>query len=206
MQAIRLLALLVLSSLAAGTARADIIPIDLNDFFADPTVTVSADGSTASFTEDPPFNVLLQNDPFFGDPEVIIAGVGTSLIFDFVFSEGAGNDDEFFAAVLLGSTGDSAGAGFEFFTGDSSAGSVAFDLSSLSSLIAEPFFGFEFNLLSFDNVFDSTLRISNMRLVTPDIAVPEPPVLFLMLAGLIAMAGTRRRTRRKSASIQVSQK
>lgn len=198
MQSLRLFFVVLLCGLAAGTARAAIIPIDLNDFFADPTVTVSGDGTTASFTEDPPFNVLLINDPFFGDPEVIVAGVDTTVVFDYVFTEGAGNDDEFFAAVL-GADGFSAGLAFEFLTGDSSAGSIVFDLSSL---IAEAFLGFEFSMISFDNVFDSTLTISNMRLVTPMVEVPEPPALLLMLAGSAALIVTARRGRRKSAATQ----
>ena len=176
-----------LSVMCVGTSRADIIPIDLNDFFADPTVTVSADGSSASFTEDPGFNVLLANDPFFGEPEVIIAGLGTLLIFDFVFDEAAGNDDEFFAGVL-GADGFPV-FGFEFSTGDSSAGTVSFDLSTL---IAEAFLGFEFSVLSFDGGGDSTLLVSNMRLETV-VVVPEPPALFLMLTGMLALLGVTRR-------------
>lgn len=190
LSAIRSLAIIGICLFAAQAARAAIIPIDLNDFFADPTVTVSADGTSASFTEDPGFAVLLINDPFFGDPNVIIAGVGNMLIFDFLFSEAAGNDDEFFAAVLLGSTGSSAGPGFEFSTQDSASGMITFDLSSL---ILEPFLGFEFSMVSFDGGGNSTLRVSNMRLVTPDVSVPEPSAIFLMLAGLLASQMVARR-------------
>ena len=191
MRSTRLLTVLLLSWLTAGTARADIIPIDLNDFFADPTVTVSADGSSASFAEDSGFLLAgLFNDPGFGDPEVIIAGLGTTLAFDFDFVEGAGNDDEFFAGVL-GADGFSI-FGFDFFTGDSDAGTISFDLSTL---IGEAFLGFEFGLVSFDDVFDSTLLISNVRLETAT-AVPEPSALFLMLTGMLALLSVTRRRRR----------
>jgi hypothetical protein len=60
-------------------------PIDLNDFVADPAVTVAPDGSSALIAEDPdPFVdfVLLVNDPAQGDPNAIIPGPGTLLSFD----------------------------------------------------------------------------------------------------------------------------
>ena len=188
MRSTRLFIGLVLCAIGAGTAHADIIPIDLNDFFADPTVIVSADGSSASFTEDPCFDVLLTNDPFFGDPEVIVAGLGTSVIFDFDFSEAVAGVDTFFAAVL-GADGFSAGVAFEFSSESSSSGSIEFDLSTL---IAEDFLGFQFSLVSPDGGGDSTLSISNMRLETAPVAVPEPSTAFLMLMGMAVMLGAMR--------------
>ena len=78
------------------------VPIDLNDFFADPTVTVTPDGSFASITEDPGLSaVLLSNDPGLGDPNVIIPGLGVLLSFDFSFNEAGGELDEFGSSLEL---------------------------------------------------------------------------------------------------------
>ena len=168
-------------------------PIDLNDFFADPTVTVAADGSSAFFVEDPGFfSVILSNDPGFGDPNVIIPADGTTLSFDFDFLEAAGNDDEFFASLIDGATG-LAISGFDFFTSDTSSGTVEFDLSSLVGQIL----GMQFSLDSFDNLFDSTLTISNVslnQLVTePPSTVPEPGGLALFGIGFALLSFTRRK-------------
>ena len=77
---------------ATGTNATSIVPVDLNDFFADPTVTVAGDGSSALMAEDAIITpVLLANDPGLGDPNVIIAGAGTSLIFDFDFGSNRPN-------------------------------------------------------------------------------------------------------------------
>ena len=86
-----------------------IISIDLNDFFADPTVTVTSDGNSALMAEDPIFlTVLLSNDPFFGDPGISVPMDLLSLDFNYDFTEGpVDNDDDFFAVVFDGNTGDS---------------------------------------------------------------------------------------------------
>ena len=166
------------------SSSAAIIPIDLNDFFADPTVTVSVDGSSATLSEDPVFSqALLVNDPGLGDPEVIIAGIGTSLLFDFSFSEPLGNNDVFTAFVLDGSTGTSFGPGFEFSTMNSGSGSVAFDLTSLVGQTV----GLQFALSGGidDTLLTSTVDVFDVRLVTADLVVPEPPVLLLFGVGLL---------------------
>ncbi len=162
-------------------------PIDLNDFFADPTVTVALDGSSASFTEDPSLlSVLLSNDPGLGDPNVIIPSANTSLLFDYDFFESSAGDDEFGAFVIDGATGSSIPT-FDFFTQDSSTGTVSFDLSSLVG----DTLGLQFELSSLfaDNDFDSTLTVSNVRLVTETSSstVPEPSALLLFMIGLISL-------------------
>ena len=174
--------------------------IDLNDFFADPTVTVSSDGSTATFTEDPWLTtVLLSNDPagpwFPPDPEVIFAeigGVGQILSFNFNFNEPASNDDEFGAFVIDAATGDSVGSAFEFFTNVTSSGTVSFDLSSLSGTLSEPL-GLQFQLNSFDMSLTSSLEVSNVELVP----VPVPGAVLLAGLGLVTSAFGILRKKRK---------
>ena len=87
-QVATLVRLVILTAVwGAGSAHADIIPIDLNDFFADPEVTVSGAGDTAGFVESQSFfSTILSNDPGLGDPNVVLAGAGTQLLFDFVFT------------------------------------------------------------------------------------------------------------------------
>ena len=175
--------------------------IDLNDFFADPTVTVSSDGSTATFTEDPWLTtVLLSNDPagpwFPPDPEVIFAeigGVGQILSFDFDFDEpGTLNDDQFGAFIIDAVTGDSVGTAFEFFTNVTSSGTVSFDLSSLSGTTSEPLgLQFQLNALAGDLDLDSELTISNVQLV------PVPGAVLLAGLGLVTSAFGILRKKRK---------
>ena len=174
---------------------ADVIPIDLNDFFADPTVTVTSDGSSAAFEEDPPFlSVMLSNDPGFGDPNIIIPAPNRELIFEYDFIEpsGVGNNDSFFAFILDGTTGIPI-PGFDFSVSNTDTGSHAFDLSTL---VGETL-GLQFELVSLagDTAFSSTLRVSDVRLVTPDGAASEPPIVVLMLGGLM-IAFLSRRNRR----------
>ena len=73
-------------------------PIDLNDFLADPEVAVAPDGTSAVLSESAFVSqVRLSNDPFAGDPEVIVAAPSTFLRFEYDFVEGPGDDDEFLA-------------------------------------------------------------------------------------------------------------
>ena len=176
-------------------ASADLI--DLNDFFKDPTVTVSPDGSSADFTEDAfLIAVLLSNDPGLGDTEVIFAeigGVGQILSFDFAFSEPfeiPPNDDEF-GAFIIDEFGFSAGAPFEFFTQVTSSGTVSFDLSSLSGTTL----GMQFQLSSGfeDGSLTSALTVSNVEL-TP---VPIPSAVLLAGLGLGTAAFSMFRKKRK---------
>lgn len=182
MRAVRCV-LLSLLLFVSGLTEAQATLIDLNDFFADPTVTVAVDGSSAMIAEDPFFfSVLLSNDPGLGDPEVIVAAAGVSLLFDFDFVEGpVGEDDEFGAFLIDAGTGFSLGSPFEFFIDASSAGTVSFDLSGLVGTTL----GLQFQLgaLLGDAAFDSLVTISNVQLQT--VSVPEPPTLFLFFGGLM---------------------
>jgi len=164
-------------------------PIDLNDFFADPTVVVATDGSSAVFTEDPNLTPLfLVNDPFLGDPVVIVGGPGISLHVDYAFVEGAPPDDDLFQARLFDSdTGDPIEV-FEELT--SATGSVVFDLSGLgaTTLGLELVLAADFG----DGALGSTLTVSNLRL-TATTSLPAPASLALSLSLAAPLAARMRR-------------
>lgn len=195
MRAIKINLLVIVFGLS-GLAQAAATPINLNDFFADPSVTVAADGSSAALAEDASLSpVLLSNDPGLGDPEVVIAGLGLFLLFDFDFVEGlTGEADEFGAFLIDAGTGLSVGAMFEFFTQNTSMGSISFDLSGLVGTTL----GLQFQLsaLPGDTGLDSMVTVSNVRLQS--VMVSEPSTLALMLSGLAIGWLLRRRARARS--------
>lgn len=164
-------------------------PIDLTDFFADTSVTVAADGSTATLAEDATLTpVLLVNDPGLGDPNVIIPGVNTFLEFNYVFNEPVDNEDEFGVFVIDAATGSSAGAAYDFFLSESGSGFVAFDLNSLVGKTL----GLQFQLSSLfaDSALTSTVELSNVQLV--ERVVPVSSTVFLLGLGLLGVALERR--------------
>jgi len=164
------------------------ISIDLNNFFPDPTVTVTPDGSSAFFVEDPGFaEVTLSNDPGLGDPEIIIASQGMGLFFDYEFFEAPGEENSFFGFVLNGNIGSSVGPAYEYFADTSSSGSVSIDLTPLVGTQL----GLAFSLQSGigDTGFNSTLLISNVRL--DPIVVPIPSALVQMVLGLGLLVSSR---------------
>ena len=188
-----------------NSAHADFL--DLGDYYAFPSpegdfyhsdpvrITVSSNGLTAILTEDPGHTpVLLSNDPYCGDPHVIlpeIGGVGQILFFDFDFVEPGGpsvNNDEF-GVFIIDNTGYSPGPAWEFYVQNTASGTVSFDLSSLSGPTYEPL-GLQFQLsaLPGDVSLDSTLTISNVRLV------PVPGAVLLACIGMGMSAMRLRRT------------
>lgn len=177
------------------SAVAHATPIDLNDFFADPSVSVAVDGSSALMAEDSdPFVdfVLLANDPGLGDPNVIIPGPGTLLSFDYAFATGGGDLEEFGAFVLDAATGSSAGPAYEFFTPIASSGTHLFDISALTGSML----GFQFSLesLTSDAASTSTVTISNLQLTQAQ--APAPSALLLMVFGLASVGLARKTTQR----------
>lgn len=170
------------------SGRVSATQLDLNDFFQFPddsfgtsVIDVLPDGSTADFVEDPIYTpVALSNDPGLGDPNIIIPGTGVHLLFDYVFNEGSSDDDEFGAFILDGNTGLSVGPAYEFFLGSSGSGTIDWNLTSFSGQLL----GLQFQLsaLGGDVSLNSTLTISNVRLVTQ--GVPEPSTILLIGLGL----------------------
>jgi len=170
--------------LVAPPASAALISLSFNDFYADPSVTVAPDGATALMAEDAGLSfVLLANDPFFGDPQIVVPGVGTQLLFDYAFAEAAGQDDQFRAFVLDSATGLVA-SGLEFLTAQSGSGTVAFDLSDLVGRTL----GMQFELAALfgDTGVGSTVALSRLRLDVPDsTSVPEPGTASIFCAALV---------------------
>lgn len=192
--------LLVLSLSTRVTAG--LINLEDNFFvFMNDPVAFTNNGFTATIDEGldgDPNPIILGNDPFFGDPLVIIPGPGLFLTFDFDFVEGPGSDDEFGAFIINPDTGFEFGAitGFasEFFTQDTSSGLIVFDLS-LPALLAFPdSLGLQFSLtgLPFDPDFNSTVTISNVQIV------PEPGTLAIFALGLGSLGVSRRKRSRKN--------
>ncbi len=148
------------------------IPIDLNDFTSSPSVSINPTGDSAILSQYrfSPF-VFLEHNPAF-DPAQIIPGAGVSLKFYFNFVKAPGGDGEF-GAFLLDQSGEPIGMGFEFFTRDSSKGTVSFDLSSLSSNpVGLVIILTEINLTG--DKRGSSVEISNVRLFSNDPATDLP--------------------------------
>lgn len=174
--------------LLPATGFAVPIPLDLGDFFSlDPEVVVM-DASTATMTDSEYVSVVtLTNDPWLGDPEIIVAGVGRSLTFDLEFVQPAGNIDEFAAYLFDSDLGSFAGVVDSVLFDSSYTGPVSFDLSSWVGVTL----GLQFEL--YDPGFDlgSTVMISNLALNDP-MPAPAPPAVALFLFGLTMLVAMRR--------------
>lgn len=166
--------------------------VDLNDFFADSTVTVSMGGTMALLAEDPLISpVLLSNDPGLGEPVVIFAttgGLPNMLSFEFMFLEPdlpSQNDDEFGAFVIDAATGLSVGPAYEFFTSSAGSGAVSWNLGPLDGLTLG--LQFQLNALPGDVDLDSTVKVSNVQLNPTPPPIPEPASLAIW--GMLAWFG-----------------
>lgn len=189
------ISLLLFALILAYSPTAIATTIDLNDFWADPTVSVALNGLNATIAEDANFSpVLLVNDPSFGDPNVIIPQSGYDLLFEYDFREAVGEDDEFGVFIMDAGTGGSIGAAYEFFTQTTGSGTISFDLTALVGQTL----GLQFQLsaLTSDTGFDSVLDISNLRIEQTD-PIPEPSTILLLGLGLL---GTARISRKKFLS------
>jgi hypothetical protein len=200
----RILALAVGGIFSFG-AEAAIIPIDLNDFFTfdDPDVSISVDGTSAHFEEYEFATFLrLSNDPFVGDPNVILPAADTSLTFDYEFSEAVSGDDSFSAFLFDADIGIVGGILETFEVFDTAVGSFSFDLSSHVGLSL----GLEFELEDsdpFGGVLGTTATLRNLSLTTA--TVSEPPTFLLFLGG-IAMFSVIGKKGKNRAGRLVSQK
>lgn len=186
-----------LCALFAADAFADPIPFNDVDWFRDPEVTLSdpilGGFATATLTEDFPLTILIENDPGLGDPTLIPGGLDETLMFDWEFTEGAGNIDEFFFVLFDADLGQVAGDIDTLLVDSTSSGTYMFDLSGLP--VNTFGYGMSFQLNALDSDIDSVAVVTNLKTTANVTGVPEPSALVLLVAGAILL---RRRLRRAS--------
>ncbi len=179
----------------SGSAAA--VPVDLTTFYADTSVTVASDGSSAVLTEDSSyFSILLSSDPSAGDPGVYLPSNAVSLTFDYVFDEPAGNDDSFYAWIFDPATysplQDTYGNYLELNIDASGSGTITWDLSGSSFLGTTVGLEFQLNAYPNDAAYTSTLTISNVEVNVQTNPVPEPATVILFGLGITAMLWYKR--------------
>lgn len=191
--------LMTLACLITSEATAASIPIDLNNFVPFPDdpapnekVKIASDGSSADFKESiDSAIVLLTNDPFVGDPFVIVPGPSTFLTFDFTFDKATQDEDTFSAYLFLAQDGPLSGVLDQFSVSNTQAGTVNFDLSDYVAGQEVLVLGLQFELFDLTGgSLDSTATISNLALTQ---VVPIPAAIWLFGSGLLALTGIARR-------------
>lgn len=157
-------------------------PILLDNFYADETVSLSSDRFSAVIEESAIFpSTLLSNDPFLGDPEIIIASIDSVLEMDVEFIEAASEDDEF--RITLFDSSDFTLLD-EYFSDTNMNEVISFDLSDYIGKTL----GLQFELRSFDTSFNSIVNIHGVSLSRIEsVEIPEPTTLFLCFSILALM-------------------
>ncbi|MCH9660404.1 MAG: hypothetical protein K0U54_05780 [Bacteroidetes bacterium] len=158
--------------------------MDLNDFFSDPSVSISQNGESATLTEDQNLNsILLSNDPFFGGSGIAVTPDLIGISFDYEFSSPQGNIDNFFAWVF---DADTFTPIHQISLSQSNSGSIFFHLASLANTVTTLGLEFQLNSFSTDREITSVVDISRVR-INRSSPVPIPQTLPLFLIGLFFM-------------------
>ena len=173
----KVISILLIVHLISAKATATVISLSFDDFFASaPEVSVSS--TNVSFTESPTISLLtLVNDPFLGDPNIIIPNTNRVLSFDYNFIEAANNND-LFGAYLFDVATFQTLSEIEF--DHSSTGTASFDLSSYVGLTL----GLSFELFDISGNGDtSSLLLQNLRLIDTVNNTPIPEPIYIAFLG-----------------------
>ncbi len=180
--------ILLLLSFSSSAVIAE--SINLNNFYADPSVSVSVDGNSATMSEDPLLNtVLLSDDPSMGDPILPFPSDPFFLSFSYEFTVASGNWDNFYVKLFDADTGNVIE---EFLTeyNNSTGSSDWAEADTILWRIANApsgslGFGWEFQLNAYDNVSESTVQISNVEFNR--IPIPESATIFVVGLGFLSL-------------------
>lgn len=181
--------ILLLLSFSSSTVIAS--TIDLNDFYADPSVSVAGNGTSATMSEDPSLvTVYLSDDPSLGDPILPFPSDPFFLSFSYQFTVAAGNWDDFYVKLFDANTGtviedflieyNNSVSSTDWTKSDTINWNITGAPSTGLGL------GLEFQLNAYDDVSGSTVQISNVEFNLKP--VPEPATIFIFGLGLVGLS------------------
>lgn len=167
-------------------------PINLNDLTPDPAsaVFIVPDGSSATLYEDPEFSSVW----LYGDIQTTPLDLTIEFTYDFYL---APDNTDNFNAYLYDPTTLARIAGYEVLVEETGSGRVVWDITGAAFLGSTV--GLEFDLNSWDFVFDSHATVSDVATTTAaEAPVPEASTLLLFGSGLMGMAPLLRKWRKRS--------
>ncbi len=166
--------------------RAWALMINLNTFTADPTVTVSSDGLSATLIED----AVLSPVSLIHMGGLSVPLNSQYLVFDYTLTVAASNEDYFqFYLDDLSLPSFAVGAAASSNASQIFSGTYSEDITSFSGSLLPVVFDLMYGWNDFDSnkipLTDSILVISNLELT--EISVPEPNTWLLFMLGFIGL-------------------